>query len=967
MFKRSSFRVVALCATVALPCVASAQALPWRNDWTIAAQPSLQYSGSYDPTPQSPVAFSPDGEFLMRASSNFLDDQLVRFDSNGTVRWRAHLGDDGPIGDAAYGVMLPNADGSAFVAAQAGIALARIDADGSIAWSVPFSPLFLVNGTQGLIAQDCTSVAAFDATSGQSLWSAAAPKATYCAGTGVATDATGASYASFSSYAAPGYDSDVIALDANGTVLWDVHAHSDTRRRLVGVSGGLVYVGDTSSVIALNANDGSVRWTAAAIALGMGGSPAEVIANGNSGTQRLNATDGTPRWTQAQNISWAPGFHVLFCSAGDKAVYNTSRLDLNTGAIDFSVPLPLNDASGNELTYFTATCSSDGSSTFAATPRDTTINAAPFLQRVDNGGNLLAAVPIAAAPRGLASESIVVDAQTVASMAADTTVTGTSSAHVRGVDRTSGSTVWQTDLMPPSFFSTDGWTAGGLASGGGTIAATLAAGYAHDGGTNGGMWVYALDPPTGNVRWSKFLILTNHAGFNQLGTVSFEPLVDAQGNVIVSYGAEIYEYGSPMTPALHRQMSVVKLSAADGSIVWQHDEVFPSTAILTYQLYNAPEIFLLGTDVLVGGDFAAPNSDDTVRKLSGSDGTELWHSNVFSNGTQGGLFGDVEIADDGNPILFNGGSAKLDAGSGATLWSYGAVSPCVFLCGNGGGVVTLAGGDVLRGGQTNDKHATIVLFPGRAHAIGTSWTFDQQDTHLYQSWVATLNRDASGGLWARLQRNYRYYGQRIAWLVRFDPASGTLASQQAMYTNDNDPLLPFQSPFPLLAPDTNNRLLASTVSNNPPAPAASGVALIDTTIRANGDLSLTFNTDRGWATAGQPVAFHVTVNYSGDAPISGARVLVDFPWLGKATGVSCNTTSASNCVLDQRAATLLASFDMQPGGRIDLTGSIVALSGGSNVPLAALVVGPTALNELDPSNNSAWTTVEASIFRNGFE
>lgn len=58
---------------------------------------------------------------------------------------------------------------------------------------------------------------------------------------------------------------------------------------------------------------------------------------------------------------------------------------------------------------------------------------------------------------------------------------------------------------------------------------------------------------------------------------------------------------------------------------------------------------------------------------------------------------------------------------------------------------------------------------------------------------------------------------------------------------------------------------------------------------------------------------------------------------------------------------------MQPGGRIDLTGSIVAAGGGSTVHLSALVVGPTALNELNPANNSAWTTVETSIFRDGFE
>jgi len=39
----------------------------------------------------------------------------------------------------------------------------------------------------------------------------------------------------------------------------------------------------------------------------------------------------------------------------------------------------------------------------------------------------------------------------------------------------------------------------------------------------------------------------------------------------------------------------------------------------------------------------------------------------------------------------------------------------------------------------------------------------------------------------------------------------------------------------------------------------------------------------------------------------------------------------------------------------------------SNAPLSPFVVGPTALNELDPTNNASWASVESSIFRDGFE
>ena len=578
---------------------------------------------------------------------------------------------------------------------------------------------------------------------------------------------------------------------------------------------------------------------------------------------------------------------------------------------------------------------------------------------------MLATVPIAAGSRSVETDNtLLADAATLVDIAMDSGTTGQASVHLRTVDRDNGSTLWQADLAPPGFAAPLYWPIEGLAAAGGTLAVTLGTGEADQTYPNQGIWVYALEPATGAVRWSKYLYLIGDPNNYQLGTLATDPLVDAQGNVIVSYKTVMDEYHSFPSPSEHVQSSVVKLSAADGSIVWQHDEVFPSFLGPGYQIYNAPPIYLLGTDVLVTGDFATPNDSDTVIKLSGADGSVLWRSTVFSD-AQVVYVGDIRISDDGNPIVYGSGWAKLNAQTGATLWTNTSTLTCHNQCVNGGGSVMLPNGDMLSGGE-NYSRPEFVLLPGHANATPTSWVFDLQDTHLRQGWIYTVNRDSSGGIWARLQRNYRYYNQRIIYLVHFDPASGTLLTQQALYSNDNDPLLTWVSPLPLAAPE-DDRLLATVYSNAPPAPTTSGTALIDTTIRANGDLSLAFSADRNWAKPGDAVAFHLTVDYSGDAPISGARLIADFPWLGKASRVVCSTHSASNCVLDQRAGTLLASFDMQPGGRIDVTGSIVAVGGGSTAPLSGLVVGPTALNELNPTNNSSWVTVESSIFRDGFE
>jgi len=962
MFQIRVCRVVALCATVALPAIACAQAAPWRNDWTTTAVPSLQNAGIYDATPQSPVAFSADGEFLLRAPSLYLDDQLVRFDTGGNVRWRVNLGNIGGTSDAQNGAMLGNADGSAYVAAQYGIALVKIDPAGNITWSESFDPLYLAATPQGVVAQDCNAVAAFDGASGQLLWEHAIGSSNYCAGNGVVTDATGAAYASFNHAVGSAYDTHVMKFDANGALLWDV-ATTAGIRRVVGVSGNRVYVQEPSGSSALSTADGSVQWSVAGGAVGLGGSPAELLVTSSAGLERLNAADGSVRWSQAGVTG---GLSPLFCSAGNKAMDGTSRIDLDTGAIDFTANLPGTDAYGNSVAYFTVMCSSDGTSTFAGASYNWTANAAPVLQRVDNGGALLATVPIAAGTRGvLADNNVVVDANSVVSVALDTDATGLMTAHVRSVDRGNGSTLWQTDLAPPGFIASSYWSSDGLAAAGGTVAVTLAQGEATQNGPNEGVWVYALDPASGAVRWSKYLYLVGDPNLYQLGTVAGAPLLDAQGNVIVSYTTEMYEYHAVPLPGQHTQSSVVKLSGTDGSILWQHDEVFRSGLGPDYQLYGAPPIFLLGSDVLVTGGFAAPNDNDSVIKLSSADGSVLWRSNVFSTGTQAGYVGNIVVADDGNPIAFSGSWAKLDAQTGATLWLNDATFTCGNICGNGGGSVVLPDGSQFAGGE-NYSRPEIIFWPGHAGASVQTWLFDQQDTHLRQGWISTLNRDANGAIWARLQRNYRYYGQRIAYLVQFDPASGTLVTQQALYSNDNEPLLPWVSPQPLTAPE-NGRLLATEFSNAPPAPNTTGLALIDTTIQANGDLSLTFTADRNGVKAGDVVGFHLRVNYSGDAAVTGARLIADFPWPGKASGVVCTTQSASNCSFDPRAGTLLATFDIQPGGQVDVTGSIVAIANASTAPFSAIVVGPTALNELNPVDNSSWATVEASIFRDGFE
>ena len=63
---------------------------------------------------------------------------------------------------------------------------------------------------------------------------------------------------------------------------------------------------------------------------------------------------------------------------------------------------------------------------------------------------------------------------------------------------------------------------------------------------------------------------------------------------------------------------------------------------------------------------------------------------------------------------------------------------------------------------------------------------------------------------------------------------------------------------------------------------------------------------------------------------------------------------------------LTATFDVQSGGSVDISGQLrVGVS--SNPQLHALVAGPIGLNELDTSDNGMSVLIDQSIFKDGFE
>ena len=426
----------------------------------------------------------------------------------------------------------------------------------------------------------------------------------------------------------------------------------------------------------------------------------------------------------------------------------------------------------------------------------------------------------------------------------------------------------------------------------------------------------------------------------------------------MTYSAPVYCDGSPPQYSCGLQ-ALVKLSASDGSIAWQFNntgspiesgQVFPQAAVLQ------------DADVLVGGPFYGPYSTDTLLRLSGVDGSVQWSATLpsFTGNQVSGIFPGTSSI-----IVVGSGWAEIDAATGQVLWANPAnnLSTCANPCYTYANL-RMASDDILFGGE-NGGHATVTLLPATQGSQTENFSLYSEGTG-FRSLVNQIVQDSANGVWLEIRRQYRGGNAGILLLAQFDPSSGTLLSSQAIAPYDDSGVANTNQPLLMGAPE-NNQVLVQTAPYQAGMPDTTGNALINTAITANGDLALTATADQLAITAGQTVTFHFTVTYSGDAPISGAHLLADLPWPGTPANVTCTTQSASNCVLDTLSDVLGASFDMQPGGQVSISGQVVVASTSGTPMLQGVVYGPTSLNELNTTNNFGYLSLSDEIFANGFE
>lgn len=402
-----------------------------------------------------------------------------------------------------------------------------------------------------------------------------------------------------------------------------------------------------------------------------------------------------------------------------------------------------------------------------------------------------------------------------------------------------------------------------------------------------------------------------------------------------------------------------KLAGANGSVLWHVDD----------NDAEPPDIMMLGSDVLVVG-----SRDDAyikpIHRLSGTDGSVLWSSNLFADPP---FIRTVSKVDDGHIIVFGTTStttswAKLDATTGTILWTRSVPSlACNHSACMADGInpLVLSNGDIVTDSGFDFYHASYLRrFRNDGSGVVDDWNPVPSDPTQY-IWINRVVLDSSGNLRLYLRRGLSKNPPSVHFLATFNMKTGSLTDQQALVAYANDPSA--QRTYPdLLKQVATDRYVVSTSSVRPPLPSTEGVALLDTSIRARGDLAVVTTLDPAHVMPGATTRFHIKATYTGDQPLVGAILHGSVPWQSGITGLNC-AAQASTCTIGNTSGNVNASFDIQPGGSIEVSGDVTVLDSTTIPTLSAMVSGPIGLSEQDTRNNFTSAVVTQSLFFDGFE
>jgi outer membrane protein assembly factor BamB len=928
----------------------------WQQEWTSLAPPTLAIGPSYVESHQFPstIRFAEEGDLLVSGLS-YVGDQsdVFRVSADGALRWAARIPTDGFEGAAR---VWPAADGGALVAGDSLGWIVKLDAAGALEWTRRVPSQWIAALPDARIATaTCKFLTALELHSGEVAWQKALPIPGYpsgCEMTGMLETADDALVFSIEAYSTvPTRVSHTFKFDSAGNLLWQ-YTNADDSAHLIGVDTGKVFVATDTQLIALDAATGAALWQSdplAGEALLIAGNPATPVIVGTDAVRGLAPDSGAVQWTHAIAVD------ELASAVGGALLVNTInglvKLAADTGAIQWTTSLPDTDLFGHPLESLLGLGGLyQGQFTIVARVAAPGAQPPPFTQRIDFlSGQLATHTPIPPIEQGNLGSSTLADGYLV-SMTVEQDAQATRY-RLSKVDALDGTEVWSRIEPPfePTLLNSQFGAGSLLAVRDGIIAASFGEGYYPDANVAVGMW----DMADGALRWRVDLSPAEEEWRN---TSISAPKIDDHSDLFVSLST----YVPCEFPDICAQTVLSKLDGDTGSIQWQHNESIVSQFEPPH--LSNPLFLLLGDDVILEGSWGL------LLRLNGTDGSVLWTASTLDLGS----IGSLHLTSDGNLIAVGYRRwAKFDASSGAMLWSATSPGWTCFPehCGNPL-TIQLPDGNLLQFGSKRNSIGESKALVALLHIDG-SGTFDlwfPEENSPLRPLIRDAEVDADGQIWMKV-RDRLVGGRHSLWsLSRFDLDTGELEGRQAMHPYSDSSMTPYYFNPHLLSAPENDRLPVVIDISEPPLPARNGIAVLDTSVSATGNLSIDASISPGPVMPGEEVPFRVSAQYSGSSGIDPVEVGVVLPWGSGLAAVSCSAPAGGPCEIETRDGDLHARFPIEPGEVIDVQGRVRVLDSAGSAPvLSALVNGPTGLLEQDTRDNFVVLPVKQSLFRDGFE
>ncbi|HEU4663749.1 MAG TPA: PQQ-binding-like beta-propeller repeat protein [Dokdonella sp.] len=944
----------------------------WSSPWYASAPPTVtttQIGGK----PQAVVGFAANGDVLLSGRTFSGEDGTVtRIAADGGLRWSSNLRS---ISQVYASVLTGGDDGGALAAfalhpefnSDNGGLIARFGPSGTRLWShhVPTGWLVRV-GTTRIASAGCAALTMLDIDSGNVLWQREyGSTARDCRGGGLVGDGHGTLYAAFEMQTGVNSiaGSRLVRLDADGHEAWNIPITGSGIRAVPAVAGDVVIVADATTLQGRSTTDGHVLWQAPiadgerVLGATAGGDP---ILVSYLGLRQLASTSGSERWSRMMNVHGADIVGDALIVAGDSVL---QRVDAADGALVWSTPV--SDASWLAAGGFDGT-------TFAVV-RNRDVSQPPEVLRFDfaSGAQTAApSVPPIAQP---------VEGTTI--FAADGRVFGVGvtgkageyAIRLRALDATTGVSDWEI-ADPDSSWMYREWpdiAEPAAIADAGAIAVTLQTYW----GRSECPYAFTQAYPVSLYRTSDgartwHVSLADPQGQSRCSSVS-RPRLDSAGDVFV----EVDEFRQCPPPDgdswFCGRNTVYKLARTDGRVLWRADD--------GTRTGDADRWSMVGDDVLRYGPFAG--STDTIRRVSGADGHVIWSSTVFSGD---GISSEVHRVDDTHVVVFplfygSGRWALLDTSTGTTDWLADAgPQSCPYPACYDHDAVVLPDGDLLYPAERDYGMAVKRLHNDGSGTIETR-TVGANSASVVSALLHFV-RDADGQLHALLYRKLRRevatsLTGSVTFVASFDPTSGVLGAEQAVgafngYDGDSsslDWLDASTRPLDALAMPDADHLIGRAIDRHEPKPSTTSTRMIDLSVSAHGNLAAHVEVDRTHVAPGDRVSFVVRATYAGDAPIAGAHLAAMLPWSSGVADAVCTVDSASDCRVDTASGNLDATFDVAPGGSIEVRGSVRVLDRDGIPLLSAMAYGPSGLAEHDTIDNFAGVALAQSLFVDGFD